>query len=86
MDKKIWVKELVESILQEMKSSTYYNAAKKADAYGHKNLADRFRKAGDAAMKNEQIPYFTLHEDEIGNWHFEVLDYNDIIYLIATDK
>jgi hypothetical protein len=36
-----------------MKSSTYYSAAKKADAYGHKNLADRFRKAGDAAMKNE---------------------------------
>ena len=38
-----------------MKSSTYYSAAKKADAYGHKNLADRFRKAGDAAVKNEQI-------------------------------
>ena len=86
MDKRQWVKELAESIIQEMKSTTYYNAAKKADAYGHKNLADRFRKAGDAAMKNEQIPYFTLHEDEIGNWHFEVLDYNDIIYLIATDK
>ena len=86
MNKRKWVKELAESILQEMKSSTYYNAAKKADAYGHKNLADRFRKAGDAAMKNEQIPYFTLHEDEIGNWHFEVLEYNDINYLIATDK
>ena len=69
-----------------MKSSTYYSAAKKADAYGHKNLADRFRKAGDAAVKNEQTPYFTLHEDEIGNWHFEVLEYNDINYLIATDK
>ena len=86
MNKRQWVKELAESIIQEMKSTTYYNAAKKADAYGHKNLADRFRKAGDAAMKNEQIPYFTLHKDEIGSWHFEVLDYNDINYLIATDK
>ena len=75
-DYRKYVKNLAESILQEMKSSTYYSAAKKADAYGHKNLADRFRKAGDAAMKNEQIPYFTLHEDE----------YNDINYLIATDK
>ena len=85
-DYKKYVKNLAESIIQEMKSSTYYSAAKKADAYGHKNLADRFRKAGDAAVKNEQIPYFTLHEDEIGNWHFEVLEYNDINYLIATDK
>lgn len=85
-DYRKYVKNLAESILQEMKSSTYYSAAKKADIYGHKNLADRFRKAGDAALKNEQIPYFTLHEDEIGNWHFEVLEYNDINYLIATDK
>lgn len=66
-----------------MKSTTYYSAAKKADAYGHKELAAKFRKAGDAAEHSE---FFTLHEDEIGSWHFEVLEYNDIDYLIATDK
>ena len=86
MEKNAWVKELANSILQEMKSSTYYSAAKKADSYGHKNLADKFRKAGDEAKKNEQIPYFTLYEDEIGNWNFEVLEYDDINYLIATNK
>ena len=66
-----------------MKSTTYYSAAKKADAYGHKNLAAKFREAGDAAKHSE---FFSLHEDEIGNWHFEVLEYNDINYLVATDK
>ena len=82
-DFKKYVKNLSESIIQEMKSTTYYSAAKKADAYGHKNLAAKFREAGDAAKHSE---FFSLHEDEIGNWHFEVLEYNDINYLVATDK
>ena len=51
-------KPILEKAINELKSQTFYDAAVQADKYNNKELAGRFREAGDAALDREQHTEF----------------------------
>ena len=51
-------KPMMEDMIQELKSTTFYDAAVKADRYNNTSLAQRFREAGDAALDAEKRTEF----------------------------
>jgi len=44
---------MMEDLIAELKSTTFYDAALKADSFNQGGLAQRFREAGDAARERE---------------------------------
>ena len=66
---------MMEDLIAELKSTTFYDAALKADKFNNTVLANRFREAGDAAREREQHTEFedslsVLREFRVGNYDF----------------
>ena len=66
---------MMEDLIAELKSTTFYDAALKADSFNQGGLAQRFREAGDAAREREQHTEFedtlsVLSEFRVGNYDF----------------
>ena len=68
-------KSILEACQPELKSTTFYDAALKADKFNNTGLANRFREAGDAAREREQHTEFedslsVLREFKVSNFEF----------------
>lgn len=71
---------MLESMVNELKSSTFYDAAIQADRYNNTELAKRFRSAGDEALDREHHTEFentldVYREFEVDDVDFVVANY-----------
>ena len=71
---------MMEGLVNELKSSTFYDAALQADRYNNTDLGNRFRAAGDEALAREQHTEFentldVYREFDVAGFDFVIAHY-----------